>query len=165
MFTLIFMILGGLLVRADGWGPENDTVAASWPKWKLFAAKFFNAITCSLIVAGITAILTTPLTGLAVGLAFWLFRAPGFDGWTNWLHMYWRGFWPTFIGFTALSLLVHNAPYFGLLSLPFAALYMLTYVGGYKWMPETILGYNRHVWIEHISGWLFIAHVLFIFNM
>jgi hypothetical protein len=142
MLTMIYLIVTGFLVRADGWGgyPRID--------------KYFNAITCSLLFALLTAFYASPLVAVVAGFAFWLFRAPGFDGWQNWLNMLWRGFWPTFIGFTVLSLVAHGVPYYGVLSAPFAALYMLIYAGGYKWLPESILGFNRHVWIEHASGWL-----------
>jgi hypothetical protein len=78
--------------------------------------------------------------------------------------MVWRGFWPAFIGLTLLSAVAHGHPFYGLLSVPFAALYALIYVGGYKWAPETILGFNRHVWIEQSRGWLIGAMVLAVIN-
>lgn len=152
MMRFLYIILTGLLARADGWGTRN-------PFWD-DAAIFFNAITCSLLFALLTAFYAPPLVAVVAGLAFWLFRAPNFDGWGDWLRMLWRGFWPTFIGFTVLSIVAHGAPYYGVLSAPFAALYMLIYAGGYKWLPETVLKFDRHVWIEHASGWLFGAFTL-----
>jgi hypothetical protein len=152
MTTVLYIILTGILSRADGWGDS------SWPR----VEKFFNAQTCSILFAILTTFYASPLVALAAGLAFWLFRAAGFDSWTDWFIVFWRGFWPTFIGFTLLSLVAHGIPYWGMLSVPFTALYALIYVGGYKWAPETILGFNRHVWIEHASGWLFGATVMLV---
>jgi hypothetical protein len=103
-----------------------------------------------------------PITALCAGLAFLIWRAPKFHGWENWANMYWRGWWTSAIGFTLVSYAAHGVPYYGLLSVPFAAIYMTIYAGGYKWLPQTILGFNRHVWIEHASGWEFRAFVLVI---
>ena len=145
---LIHLILTGFLVRADGWGGHSRI------------DKYFNAVTCAVLFAVITAFYAQPLIGVAAGLAFWAFRAPGFHGWHVWPGMLWRGFWPTLIGFALVSLAAHGNPYYGMLSVPFAGLYMLIYAGGYKWLPETVLGFNRHVWIEHASGWAFSFFIL-----
>jgi hypothetical protein len=152
--SLAYIILTGFLVRADGWGTNDANY-----QW---AAKFFNAITCSLIFALLTTFYTTPIAALASGLAFWVIRAPGFDGWENWLNMYWRGFWTSFLGLTLVSLAANSNPYGGLLSVPFAGLFMLAYAGGYKWLPDKVLGFSKHVWIEHATGWLIGASILLV---
>jgi hypothetical protein len=154
MMTLLHIILTGFLVRADGWGTDN-------PRWQR-VAKFLNVWSCAGLFTLLSLFYFPPLVALACGASFVLYRISGFNGWQNWLNMLWRGFWPTFIGFTVLSLVAHGVPYWGVLSVPFAALYMLVYAGGYKWLPETILGFNRHVWIEHASGWLFGATVMLV---
>jgi len=152
--TLLYIILTGFLARADGWGTKD-------PFWDS-AAIFFNAITCSLLFAILTAFYAPPLVAVVAGVAFWLFRAPGFNSWTDWLQVLWRGFWTSFAGFTILSIAAHGNPHYGFLSVPFSAFYALTYVGGYKWLPDRLLGFNQHVWIEHASAWLFGLSVLLI---
>ena len=149
---MLYAIITGFLMRADGWGTKD-------PFW-IPVAEFFNAITCALLFALLTSFYAPPLVALTAVLAFWLIRSPDFESWMDWLQMLWRGFWPSFIGFTLISLVAFEHPHYGLLSVPFSALYMLTYAGGYKWLPESILGFNRHVWIEHISGWIFAIFIL-----
>lgn len=153
MLTILFIILGALLVRADGWGPENEDVAATWPKWKLAVTKIFNAWTSGACFALLTLIYTgLPLVALIAGLAFVLFRAPGFNGWENWLNMFWRGAWPTFIGFTILSLVAVDQPYYGLLFVPMAFAEMFAYSGSYKWLPGRVPQSWIHVIAELSSG-------------
>ncbi len=157
MFSMLYIILTGFLVRADGWASADQ-------KLKPYT-DFFNAWPCG----GLFGLLTLFMTGdalisLIAGLAFVLFRAPGFDGWQNWLNMFWRGWWTSAIGFSVLSCVAYGHPCFGLLSVPFSAIYMTTYAGGYKWLPEKILNFDRHVWIEHASGWVFGLVVLIILS-
>lgn len=157
MIMMFYMFLSGLLVRADGWGTDE-------PRWKS-VANFFNAITCALIFAILTIVYTNDIiTGFCAGWAFWIWRAPGFHGWEKWGAMFWRGLWSTSIGFTLLSYVAHGHGLLGLLTLPFSVIYMTIYAGGYKWLPETILGFNRHVWIEHASGLVFGAFILAVIN-
>ena len=153
--TLAYIVASGFLARADGWGTDD-------PRWQR-VSKFFNAWSCSFLFAILTMVwCKDPLTGYAAGVAFWLFRGPGFHGWQNWGNMFLRGWWTSARGFAVLSCIVYQHPCFGILSVPFAALYMTTYSGGYAWLPEKILGFNRHVWIEHASAWEFSAFVLII---
>jgi len=141
---MLSVILTGFLVRADGWG----------------GSKLLNVWSCSALFALLCALSAPLLPSLVAGLAFLLWRAPGFNGWENWLGMYWRGLWTSFLGFTLLSCVARAYPLYGLLSMPFAAVYMLIYSGGYKWLPNKIFGFDRHVWIEHASGWAFDAAIL-----
>ena len=150
---LAYIIIGGLLARADGWGSSS-------PRWKKLS-DFFNAFSCGGLFALATLLLTEDvLTSLAAGVAFIVWRAPGFNSWEKWGAMFWRGLWPSAIGFTLLSYVAHGHGWLGLLALPFSAIYMTIYAGGYKWLPETILGFNRHVWIEHATAWVFGAFIL-----
>lgn len=159
MSSLLYILATGFLVRADGWGPINHEVAKSWHPWVLRASKFFNAWSCSALFAVLSALYFEPLVGAACGLAFLIFRLPGFHGWQNWKEMYWRGLWTSAIGFALIGIAAHVTPYFGFASIPFAALYMLTYAGGYKWLPYDFFGFQLHVWIEQTSGWLLAATI------
>jgi hypothetical protein len=146
------IIITGFLVRADGWGTDD-------PRWKK-VADFLNAWSCAALFALLCAFSAPLLPSAVAGLAFLVWRMPGFNGWENWLNMYWRGWWTSALGFGLLSCVVHGNPCYGILSVPFAAVYMTIYAGGYKWLPQTILGYDHHVWIEHASGWAFRAFIL-----
>lgn len=159
MLKLLYIIFTGFLVRADGWGPESQAQAASWHPWVLRASKFFNAWSCSALFAALSALYFGPLVGVACGLAFLIFRLPGFNGWQNWREMFWRGLWTSAIGFTVIGLASYGTPYFGFAAIPFAALYMLTYAGAYKWLPYSFLGLQLHVWIELVSGYLLAAFI------
>jgi hypothetical protein len=150
--NLIYIILTGFLDRAVGWGTDN-------PRWKRLA-EFFEVWTCAGLFLLLSALYYGSLVGAACGAAFIAYRLPGFNGWQNWGAMFLRGLWPTAIGFTLVAATAHAPLFLGLLCVPFAALYMLVYSGGYAWLPETILGLNRHVWIEHASGWLFGAFIV-----
>jgi hypothetical protein len=66
------------------------------------------------------------------------------------------------LGFGLLSYVQHGNIDGAIYSVPFAAIYMVIYSGGYRWLPEKVLGLNRHVWIEHASGWAFDAYALMI---
>jgi hypothetical protein len=147
----MFLILTGFLVRADGWGGDD-----SWKR----VANFFNVWSCSALFALLSVFYAPLITALACGIAFLVWRLPAFHGWDSWVNMYWRGWWTSAIGFTLLSYIVHGHSGYGLLSVPFAAVYMTIYVSGYKWMPQTILSFDRHVWIEHASGWAFGLFIL-----
>lgn len=161
MFSILaYTIASGFLVRASGWGPESAAQAASWPKWKLWLSEFLSDYTCAAIFGVLSALYFTPLVGAACLLAFLLYRIPAFHGWQNWREMFWRGLWPSAIGFTLIGLAAHGTPDFGFAAIPFAGFYMMAYSGGYKWLPETVLGFNRHVWIEHASKWLFAIFIL-----
>lgn len=143
--TLLYIILTGLLVRADGWGTDN-------PRWKLYA-DFFNAYTCGLIFAVLSTIYASDIiAGAAAGLAFIIWRAPGFDGWEIWRNMFIRGLWTSAIGFTILSLVLYGHPFFGLLALPMGCAQALCYAGGYKWLPGRIPEPYVHPVIEIASG-------------
>lgn len=163
METLIYIILGGILVRLDGWGPETEAIAAAWPKWKLAVTKFFNVWTCGLTFALMTlAYAGSPLTALVAGLAFVAWRLPGFNGWEKWWEMFWRGAWTSAIGFTALSFTVHHHPYYGWLFIPMGIAEMVTYSGSYKWLPGRVPQWAVHVTAEITSGLAFTALVRFI---
>ena len=148
---MLFILLTGLLVRADGWGGSD--------RWKRLA-DYFNVWSCAALFAVLSAFFFPPLVALACGVAFLVWRLPGFNEWENWLNMFWRGWWTSAIGFLLISFVAHQHIIYGLLSVPFAAVYMTIYAGGYKWLPETIWGFSRHVWIEHASGWAFAAAIL-----
>jgi hypothetical protein len=174
MFSLFSIILTGFLVRADGWGTDE-------PRWQRLA-KFFNAFSCAGLFALLCALSSPLLPSLAAGLAFLVWRLPGFrmgglpkiitkfihptrwlaaeNGWQNWRNMFVRGLWTSAVGFTLISLVAHGHIWGVLLAAPFSAAYMLIYSGGYKWLPETIFGFNRHVWIELASGSAFGAFIL-----
>jgi hypothetical protein len=156
MLTLLYIVFSGFLSRAKGWGAEADA-----PKWQKKLAAFLSIWTCGGLFALATLLLTLDaLTALAAGVAFIVWRNPGFHGWEKWGAMFWRGLWPSAIGFTLLSYVTHGHGWLGLLSLPFSVIYMTIYAGGYKWLPETILGFKRHVWIELASGSAFGAFIL-----
>jgi len=150
----MLILLAGLLARADGWGYDG-----SRPAWKR-AAKFLNAWTCS----GIFGMLMLLATGnifvaLASFLAFVIWRLPGFNGWENYRNMFIRGAWTSAIGFLLIALAAQVSPLWALLFIPFSAVYAGIYAGGYKYLPQMILGFDRHVWIEHASGWAFALFV------
>ena len=151
--TLLYIILTGFLVRADGWGGAG--------RWKR-GSDAFNAFSCSALFAVLCVFIMPPATAFTAGLAFLVWRLPGFHGWENCLNMFWRGLWTSAVGFTMLSYVAQGHPYYGLLSVPFAAVYMLIYSGAYNWLPEKFWGFNRHVWVEHASGWAFGAFILVI---
>lgn len=157
--AVAYIIAAGFLVRADGWGPESQAQAAAWPKWVLRASKFFNVWSCAGLFTLLSLFYFHPLVALACGGAFVAYRLSGFHGWQNWREMFWRGLWTSAIGFTVIGLAAYGTPYFGFASIPFAALYALTYSGGYKWLPYSFLGFQLHVWIEHVSGYLLAAFI------
>lgn len=157
MADLLYIILTGFLVRADGWGTKD-------PFWE-HAAIIFDAWTCAALFTLISIIYFGFPVGFACGAAFLIYRLPGFDGWTNWKNMFMRGLWPSAIGFAAISLAAHGHAWFTLLAVPFAAMYAAIYVGGYTRFPETFLGLNQHVWIEHASGWLLAVYALLIVSL
>ena len=151
MLSILYIIFVGFLVRADGWGTEDK-------RWKK-VSDVLNIWTCAILFGLLCLTITDAISAIACVGAFIIWRLPGFDGWQNYKEMYWRGLWTTAIGFTLVALTVHTS-FSGLLSIPFAAIYAAIYTGGYKYLPETILGFNRHVWIEHASGWAFCACIL-----
>jgi hypothetical protein len=160
---LFYITLTGFLVRADGWGPESNAQAASWPKWKLRASKFFNAWSCGALFAALSlATSGSFLVTLAAFFAFIVWRAPGFNGWQNFWAMFLRGAWTSLLGFAALSWAAAGHPFYGWLFIPFSIVYAAIYSGGYRYLPETIFGFNRHVWIENASGWAFGISVLIV---
>ncbi len=160
MMTLMFILLGGLLSRLDGWGPENDTVAATWPKWQLDLAKYGNVRTCGLCFAILALIYTfDPLVSLAAGLAFVAFRLPGFDGWEKWLVMFWRGAWTALIGFALLSYAAHGHPYYGWLFLGMGLAEMLAYCVPYNYLLGRLPDWVIHPIAEISSGAAFTAFV------
>lgn len=163
MLTALFIFLGGMLTRADGWGPANDQVAATWPKWQRWLCDFFNVWSCGGLFAVLALIYTgAPLTSLIAGLAFVAWRLPGFNGWEKWLPMFWRGAWTAAIGFTALSLVVHHHPYFGVLALAMGVAEMIAYSGSYKWLPGRVPDWAVHVIAEISSGVAFTGLVCII---
>lgn len=148
-------ILAGFLVRADGrWG-------GVWYLGVLFGALCLT--------------FAPPLTALACAAAFVLFRLPGFrnggfalvfdkylpdeQGWQTWPNMFVRGWWTTAIGYGLVSYAEHGNIDGAIYSVPFAAIYMLIYSGGYRWLPAKVLGLERHLWIEHASGWAFMGAI------
>lgn len=151
-YLLIAAVLTGCIVRADGWGSAN-------PRWQK-AIKFFSTYTC----AALFALLTLPLhgsllTACAAFAGFAVWRIPGFDGWEDFKKMFYRGAWTSAIAFALISS-AQSAPAWAVLMLaPFSAAYAAIYSGGYKYLPTTVLGFNRHVWIEHASGWAFFLAV------
>lgn len=153
MNAILSSIATGFLVRADGWGPINHEVAKSWHPCVLRASKFFNVWSCAALYVMICLVLYTPIVALACGAAFVLFRLPGFNPWQVWRYMFLRGLWTTAAGFFLLCLATDANFMLSLLCVPFAAIYATIYSGGYKWLPQKILGLDRHVWIEHASGW------------
>lgn len=152
MLSFLYVVLSGFLVRADGWGTDD-------PRWKP-AAKFFNVWSCGGLFALISAFFVSPLVALAAGGAFVAWRLPGFNKWEDWENMFWRGAWTSFIGFTLVSLAAHDSLLGGVLSVPFSIVYASIYAFGYKYLPQEILGFNKHVWIEHASGWAFSVFIL-----
>lgn len=159
MLTALFIILGGLLVRADGWGPENDAVAATWPTWKLRASKFFNAWSCSAIFAVLGFLYAGNIAGLAAGPAFLAFRLPGFSSWQSWGAMFLRGAWTTFIGFVLLSYAVHGHPFYGWLFIPMGVAEMLAYCVPYNYLIGRLPDWVIHPTAEISSGAAFTAFV------
>jgi hypothetical protein len=156
MLFVIYLVITGLLVRADGWGTDN-------PKLQPLA-KFFDVWTCASLFTLLSTSLFGVYTGLASGAAFFIYRLSGFDGWKNWKNMYWRGLWTSAIGFTLVSIVVHGHAAYGLLAIPFSAIYMLIYSGAHNYLPENIGGFNKHVWVEHSSGWVFGSFLVFIIS-
>jgi hypothetical protein len=161
MLTAIFIFLGGMLVRADGWGPENDEAATTWPKWQIKLANFFSAWTSGACFALLTLVYTGDgFAAIAAGLAYVMWRAPGFHGWENWGAMFWRGWWTSAIGFTGLSLVVHMHPYFGALSIAMGVSEMVSYSGAYRFLPGRVPAWVVHAAAEITSGLAFSALVI-----
>lgn len=155
MGNLFFIILGGLLTRADGWGPEN-------PRFKKFAS-FFNTWTCGGIFAMMMLAYTQNLlASFVAGMAFVAWRAPGFDGWENWLNMFLRGAWTSLVGFTLLSVAAHQHVYYGWLAIPMGIAEMVAYSGSYKWLPGRIPNWLIHPIAEISSGVAFTAFIMLI---
>jgi hypothetical protein len=155
--AIIYIILGGLLARADGWGTDE-------PRWQPFA-KFFNAFSCGGLFALATLLLTLDvLTSLAAGVAFIVWRAPGFNQWENWLAMFWRGLWTSAIGFTLVTV-VSTGEAWGITAAPLmGAAQALCYSGGYKFLPGRIAQVFVHPVIEVASGLFFVAHVILLMS-
>ncbi len=152
----LYILAGGLLTRADGWGPESEAVAASWPSWKHRLVKFFSVWTCGALF-GIASLLLSGdiLASFVAAVAFLVWRIPGFNGWEKWGGMWVRGAWPSLIGFTALSFAVHGQPFYGWLFAPFACVYALCYSGSYKWIKYP----QCHIVAEITSGMTFAAFI------
>lgn len=157
---LLYATITALLVRADGWGPESESQFLAWPKWKRELSNFFSAYTCSLLFGIMMTHQFDLLVGITSAFAFWLYRFPGFNGWQVWRYMFIRGLWPLSIGLALVGLAAHANPYYALLAIPAAPIYATIYYGGYKWLPQTIAGLDRHVWIELASGYLLYALIL-----
>jgi hypothetical protein len=162
MWTAIFLLCGGLLTRADGWGPENDTVAASWPKWQRLVCSFFNVWSCSALFGLAAYLYTGELYAASAALAFLIWRMPGFHGWQNWGEMFWRGLWTAAIGFTIVGLILYNNQYYGFLCIPMGAAEALAYSGSYKWLPGRVPSWAVHVSAEISSGVFFTGFVTLI---
>lgn len=145
MSSLIYCVLAGLLVRAEGWGTKD-------PRWK-HVADFFDVVSCSILFSILTYIFGYDLLiSLAAGAAFFIFRAPGFRGWEKWLPMFWRGLWTSAIGFTILSYVVNGNLLGGLLAIPMGAAMAICYSGTYKWLPGRIPQWMVHPVAEITSG-------------
>jgi len=153
VLDFFYILLGGLLARADGWGTDN-------PRLKRLA-DFFNAATCSGIFAVASTIYADDIiAGICAGLAFYIWRAPGFNRWENWRTMFWRGMWASAIGFTIMSFVLYGHAYGALLSIPMGAAQALCYSGGYKFLQGRIAQAWVHPVIEIASGIFFVAHAI-----
>lgn len=153
MIALLYILLGGLLARADGWGTDT-------PRWKPLA-DFFNAATCGAIFAVTSAVYSGDIiAGLCAGLAFFIWRAPGFKGWEKWGAMFWRGLWSAVIGFSIMTLVLYGHPLGALLSIPMGAAQSVCYSGGYKYLPGRIAQAWVHPVIEIVSGAPFVALIM-----
>lgn len=148
MNTLIYMVIGGLLGRLDGWGGH----------------KYANVWVCGLLFAVATLILFGDFTAaMLCWTGFVLFRAPGFDEWQDWLKMYWRGFWPSAIFFTILSLYVVGHFGYGLLAFLMGAVEMLMYSGTFKYRVK--YGDKRvHIIVELVTTAAFAGFTAIILN-
>jgi len=156
MWTGLMMLLGGLLTRADGWGPENDEVRATWPRWQVRASEFFSAWSCGGLFAILALLYTNnPVVALVSGGCFVLWRAPGFHGWQDPKAMFIRGLWPTLIGFTILSYVAHGHVFFGALCLLMGVFEAVAYSGAYKYLPGKVPNWAIHVTAEITSGLAF----------
>jgi len=144
VLDFFYILLGGILARADGWGTDE-------PRWQPFA-KFLNAFSCGGLFALATLLLTLDvLTSLAAGVAFIVWRAPGFNQWENWRTMYWRGLWTSAIGYTLVTFTATGEAW-GIAAAPFMGVAMaLAYSGSYKWLAK----YNPQVIAEVSSGMAF----------
>lgn len=165
-------LLTGFLVRADGWDTTDPRHAR--------AARFFNVWTCAALFALLCLFYFPPLTALACGLAFVCFRIKGFrnagfpdwlanllprgaiapvDGWQNWSNMFIRTAVWTALGFTVMACV--TGAYGNIwLVLPFAACNASLYGAAHRTSEWSLFGFNKHVYVEHASGWLFSAFLL-----
>lgn len=149
MGLVLYIILGGLLARADGWGTDS-------PRWKR-VADFFNAATCGGVFAVASAAYAGDIiAGFCAGLAFYIWRAPGFNQWENWRTMFWRGLWTSAIGFGLMSLILCGHLLGIILALPMGIAQAICYAGGYKWLPGRIAQAWVHPVIEIASGVCFV---------
>lgn len=159
MNSILTILFGGLLTRADGWGVTNMA-----PVWKQWLAEFFNVFSCGALFALLMLLYTgQALPALVAGAAFITWRLPGFHGWERWLPMFWRGFWPSAIGFAPLSLTVHGHLYYALLAIPMGLLEALCYSGGYRWLPGRVPQWLVHPIVELTSGFAFTTLICGIF--
>lgn len=144
MSSLLYIILGGLLARADGWGTDS-------PRWKK-CAEFFNVWTCSALFALLTLLYCGDvLTSIASGAAFALFRGPGFKGWEKWGEMFWRGLWTTALGFSIVSFAAHNHSFWCVLAVPMGVAEMVAYSGSRKWLTGHLSDNNIQI-VSEISS-------------
>ncbi len=158
MMTLLFIILGGLLSRAKGWGAKEGA-----PVWQNKLAEFFSLPTCSALFALLTFIYSGDiLAALTGGAAFAVWRGPGFKGWERWGAMFWRGLWTSTIGFTMMSLVLYNHPYYGLLAIPMGIAEMLAYSGARKWLTGRLSDNGVQIVSEVSSGFALVAYVALI---
>ncbi len=147
---LIYIILGGLLARADGWGTDE-------PRWQPFA-KFFNAFSCGGLFAFATLLLTLDvMTSLAAGVAFIVWRAPGFHGWEKWGAMFWRGLWTSAIGFTLVTF-ASTGEAWGIAAAPFMGIAQaLCYSGVRKLLTGRLSDNGVQAVSEVTSGMSFVG--------
>ena len=162
ILTAIFILLGGILVRADGWGGPTEPGA---PAWQKSIAHFFSGWTCSVVFAFLTLAYTLDFYAFVPAfIAYAAWRVPGFNGWQKWWHMFWRGAWTSAIGFTLLSVVMRNTADYGYLFIAMGAAEALAYSGSYKWLPGRVPDWAVHVTAEISSGLAFTALVAVILN-
>lgn len=149
MSTFLVILLGGLLVRLDGWGGT--------PRWlSTWVLGILSGLAVSLV--------TSDVYGLFAAIAFIAWRLPGFNQWERWLNMFWRGMWPTAITFPVLSYIATGNTWWGLLAIPMGFAEALAYSGAYKWLPGRVKEWVVHVVAEITSGFFFTAFIMLIWS-
>jgi hypothetical protein len=179
MSIWLYIFIGALLVRLDGWGPEE------WYKNKplvwlanrfgidpqAFITKIcgvFGVWSCGgFMLLASWAYFGDSRAARSVGLGFVLWRAPELGDywgpdWKYWPQMFLRGGMTSVVCFIILTVYLYNTVYGGWLFIPMGVAQMLLYNGLQRFNRDVLPIPNFHLMAEWGTGAVFTACVVLI---